>query len=162
MVVGAAGCSPWSTYPPVETSMAQRMSKPTFEPVPTVMTVAVQYAKDHFMQGHDFAINLPEGTPADVYEKVFHKLGFGRPMVMPNEAALHIQEVRTRGFNAQVDVIYPRTDGLNQMATLTMSRGALDKYKVTDVRIWQSRNLQLPAPHYVAPPPEPVKERTSK
>jgi hypothetical protein len=151
-------CAPWSTYPPVETKMAQKVTKPTFEPVPTVMAVAVNYAKDRYLNGQDVAINLPEGAAADAYEKLFRKLGYGRPMTMPGEPNITIQEVRTRGLNAQTDVVYQRADGLYQLVTLTMSRGALDKYKVTETRVWQLRNVPAPTPHYVPPPVEEPKK----
>ena len=145
-------CAPWSTYPPVETAMAQKMSKETFEPVPTVMAVALQYGRDHYAGGREVAINLPEGTPAAAYDKVIKKLGWGHPLMMPTDEALHVITVRTRGMNAETDLIFKRSDGLNQMVTLKMSRGAFQKYKVTDARLWQMRDLKAPQPNYTPPP----------
>lgn len=152
MLLALNACSPWATYPPVETKMAQSMTRETFEPVPTVMAVALQYARDKYYPEQDVAINLPAGTPAMVYDKVIKKLGWGHPLVIPDDVALFVSEVRTRSFNGQVDLIHRRTDGLYEMVTISMSRGPVNKYKVDGFRIWQWRNLQAPMPNYVEPP----------
>ena len=152
----AAGCSPWSTYPPVEVSAAQKLTRPTFEPVPTVMATAIRYARSTYLEGREVAINLPRGAPAEAYDKVFAKLdaegGGGRPMTVPGEPALHIVEVRTRAMDAQVDLIYPRADGLNQFVTLTLRREVFEDWRVKSARPWRLRNVELPQPNYVPPP----------
>lgn len=160
VLVGVAGCAPWATYPPVETSAAAKVSKPTYEPVPTVIAAAVRHMRDRHMGGEDVAINLPEGAPAEAYDKVIERLGWGKPMTEPNEKAVHIVEVRTRGFNAQADVIFARPGGLNQMMTLTMRRATFGGYEVTAVRPWNLRAMATPKPNYVAPPPPTPEETT--
>ena len=147
-----SGCSPWSTYPEVEVKAATKMTKPTWEPVPSVIAAAVHYARDHFTPNEDLAVNLPESTPAEVYEKVFAKLGYGRPLLNPADRAIHIREVRTRGFDGQVDLVYARADGMNQLVTITLARSVLESWRVTDSRPWQLRNFAAPQPNYVPPP----------
>lgn len=154
-------CAPSATYPPVETTA--KLAKPTFEPVPTVLATAIRFVQENYTKGQDLAINLPQGVPAEAYDKVFEKLGGGRPMMIPDEPAIHIQEVRTRNFNAQADVIYARADGFNQLVTLTMKRTMFENFRVERVRPWQLRDVMAMAPNYVAPPtpptpPEPAEE----
>jgi len=68
--------------------------------------------------------------------------------------------VRTRAFDAQIDVIYPRPDGLNQLVTLTMQREVFKDWRVTTTRPWQIRNVEAPAANYVPPTAEQlVKEK---
>lgn len=141
------GCSPSGTYPPVE--ITGKLIKPTHEPIPTLMAVAIRYARENYGKDQDLAINLPAGTTAEAYETVFKKVGGGRPMMDSGEKAIHIQEVRSRNFNAQVDLIYPRADGLNQLVTLTLHRGMLEKYRVERARAWQIRDVEAPEPSYV-------------
>jgi hypothetical protein len=143
-------CAPQATYPPVETTA--KLARPTFEPVPTVLAVAIRYVQENCTKDMDLAINLPEGVPAEAYDMVFEKLGGGRPMTMTGEAAIHVKEVRTRNFNAQVDVIYPRPEGFNQLATITMKRTILENYRVERIRPWQLRDVAVLPPNYVAPP----------
>jgi hypothetical protein len=154
-----SACAPWATYPPVESKAFQSMSRETFEPVPTVMVVALQYGREHYANDQEVAINLPEDTPAAAYDKVIKKLGWGRPLMLPTDDALHIIEVRTRGFNGEVDMIYQRSDGLHQMVTISMSRTVVNRYKVTGTRVWQLRDLKAPQPTYVPPPPKPEKAK---
>jgi hypothetical protein len=68
-----AGCSPWATYPPVEVKPAQAMTRETFEPLPTVMGLAIDYARTEYLAGKDYPINLPVGSGWQSYEKVFEK-----------------------------------------------------------------------------------------
>jgi len=155
-----AGCSPWSTYPPVETRAAQALSRPTFEPVPTVMALAIDYARTEYLPGKDLAINLPQGANWEVYQRVFGKLeGGGRPLIDDKEPAIHIKEVRTRSFDAQVDLIYPRGDGLNQLATISMHSEVFKDWRVTSARLWQIRDVQTPEPHYIPPTPEELAKK---
>lgn len=159
LAIVLAACAPSSTYPPVETTA--RLTKPTFEPVPTVIATAIRYAQQNYVKDQDVAINLPPGVPAEAYDKVFAKLEGGRPMTVEGEPALHITEVRTRNFNAQVDMIYPRADGLNQFVTLTMKRSVLENYHVVRARPWQLRDVTAMAPNYVAPPVEEQESPTA-
>jgi hypothetical protein len=154
-----AGCSPWATYPPVEVAPATMVTRPTFEPVPTVMTLAIKYARSEYASGQDLAVNLPLGADWQTYEKVFERLdGGGRPMMQPGEAAIHIVEVRARAFEAEVDLVYPRPGGPNQLVTLFMHRGFND-WEVKNTRQWQIRDVLTPPPAYVAPSAEELAKK---
>lgn len=148
-----AGCQQWSTYPPVE--LTARLNRPAAEPVPTVIAQAIGYARAQYLNGEEFPINLPKGVPAEVYDKVFEKLGGGRPMERPDEKAIHITEVRTRALNAQVDMIYSRPDGVPQFVTLSLEHGVFEKWRVTSARPWAIRNVEVPEPNYVPARPKP-------
>lgn len=157
-VCGAiGGCQQWSTYPPIEMPITARMQRPAAEPVPNIIAISIQYAEDRLGVEKGLPINLPEGVPASVYEKVFAHLGGGRPMTQPGERAIHIKEVRTRGMDAQVDMLYPRSDGLYQFATLTLGHYVFEKWQVRSVRKWGVPAVP-PVPNYVAPPPPKEKE----
>jgi hypothetical protein len=150
-----SGCSAWSTYPPVESKTAQALTSPTFEPVPTVMAVAIDYSRDNYTPGKELPINLPKGADWEVYDKVFSKLAQGgKPMTEPGEESLCIEEVRTRAFDAEVDVVYPRADGLYQLVTLKLEGGVFKDWRVKTARPWQIRNVALPEPNYVPPTAE--------
>jgi hypothetical protein len=143
----------------VETTKALT-NRPAARPVPAIMATSIEYAQERYLKGEDAAINLPEGTSAAAYDAVLAKLGGGRPMLIPNEPTIHIQEVRTRGFDAQTDLIYQKSDGFFQMVTLTLRGNMMEQYHVTNARTWQIRNLAAPSPNYVPPPmPTQVAEK---
>jgi hypothetical protein len=154
-----------ATYPAVE--VTGKYQWPSAEPVPRILAVCYDYAQDRFVSSEPLPINLPEGVPADVYEKVFahlnkeHPSGTSvyRPMIFPDEKAVHFTEVRTRGTHAQVDMIYPTQHGFNQFVTLTLDRSVLEPWKVRSERKWVTRNLKAPTPNYVAPPDEDAKRK---
>jgi hypothetical protein len=124
------------------------------------MVIAIEYTRDNYVTGKDLPINLPEGANWEVYHRVFDKLAHGgRPMTVKGEAAIHVKEVRSRAFDAQVDVIYPRGDGLNQLATITMQSELLKDWRVTGARPWQIRDVQTPEPNYIAPTPEELAKK---
>ena len=152
LVICASGCAQWSTYPPIETTQ-KWSNRPAARPVPAVMAASYAYVRERYMHGEDAAINLPEGTPAQAYDAVLAKLGSGKPMTMPGEPTIHIQEVRTRGFDGQSDVIYQKSDGFYQMVTLTLRGNMMEKYNVLSAHEWQLPNLAAPGPNYIAPPP---------
>jgi hypothetical protein len=157
MVVVAVGngCQQFSTYPPVELPVAARLQRPAAEPVPTIIARSVEYVRERFGVAGDLPLNLPEGVPASVYDKVFARLGGGEPMMQPGQRAIHIVQVRTRGMDAQVDLIYPRPDGPHQEVTLTLGHYVFQKWQVRSVRKWGVPVHSPPPPHYVAPPPPP-------
>ena len=58
-----------ATYPPIEGSF--ELSGPSTEPIPSLMEASIRYVHDKFGgEGDDYAINLPAGTPAKVYDLV--------------------------------------------------------------------------------------------
>ena len=155
-----AGCSPWATYPPVEVKPAQAMTRETFEPLPTVMGLAIDYTRNEYLAGKNYPVNLPAGSGWESYEKVFEKTkGDDTPMMKIGEPAIHITQVRTRAFDAEVDVVYPRSDGLNQLVTLNLHREVFKDWRVTDARMWQIRNVDIPDPSYSPPTAEELAKK---
>lgn len=154
-----AGCSPWATYPPVEVKPLTKVEKPTYEPVPTVIAFAVTYTQDNYTAGRDLPINLPDGN-WELYDDVFRKLPQGgRPMMTASEPAISIKEVRTRALEAEVDVVYTRTDGVNQLVTLQLEKEVFGGWELKRARVWQIRDVQMPAPTYLAPTPGQLIEK---
>lgn len=139
------GCSPWATYPPVEHT--QGLARPAYEPIPTLMAKSIAFAHDRYNAVDDVVINLPEGVPAKVYEKVIRKIGRGRPMTDDDANAYTIQEIRTRGPEAQVDLVYPRSDGLHELVTLYFKNNLIDGWRIDSTRLWRIR-VERPRAHY--------------
>jgi hypothetical protein len=162
LVIGAGGCSEWSTYPTVEVKAGTVLARPESRTVVSVMAASVKYAQDNLVAGQDLAINLPKGANAESYDKVFAKLGGGRPMLDDGEPAIHLQEVRTRGMHAEADLIYSRTDGLNQLVTLRLERTLFETYSVKDHKVWQLRSVAAPMANYVPPPIAPAETEDPK
>ena len=155
-----AGCSPWATYPPVEVKPAQAMTSETFEPLPTVMALAIDYARAECVPGKNYPVNLPAGSGWQSYEKVFEKTqGDDTPMKTVGEPALHITQVRTRAFDAEVDLVYPRGDGLNQLVTISLNREVFKDWRVMSARLWQIRSIEIPDPTYTPPSAEELAKK---
>jgi hypothetical protein len=142
------GCAPFATYPPDEGAVMRSVPR---EPVPTLMASAIRHAsRTGGGPEQDFAVNLPAGTPAQVYDKVFGLLGTGRPMTYPGEPAYHVTKVRVRGTTANVDIFYPTADGAHELATYTFTQERpMREYQVTSTRVWSTAE-QPPPPGYVA------------
>ena len=92
MLLTAGGCAPWATYPPDEGGMD--LSGPRTEPVPTLMVESLMVMKDQADVGTEYAVNLPPGTPAQVYDWVLGRVGSGHPMLDPSELTFHVTKVR--------------------------------------------------------------------
>lgn len=149
-----AGCAPWATYPPIEHT--SKLINPNFEPMPSLMADAVRYAKETYGTVPDVTFNLPAGMSYKVYDKVIAKLGYGRPMQPEDTLAYHITAVRTRGPEAEIDVIVPRADGLHELVTIRFQQKFAKGYQVESAREWRVRADPPPA-NYSAPP-QPVTE----
>jgi hypothetical protein len=136
------------------------MTSETFEPLPTVMALAIDYARAEYVPGKDYPVNLPAGSGWQSYEKVFEKTqGDDTPMKTVGEAALHITQVRTRAFDAEVDLVYPRGDGLNQLVTMKLNREVFEDWRVISARLWQIRDVEIPDPTYTPPTPEELAKK---
>lgn len=147
-----AGCAPWATYPPVEHT--SKLVNPTFEPMPELMSRAIMYVHDEHAAMPALIYNLPEGVPPRAYKLVQNKLPEGRPMQPGDDRAYHVTAVRTRGPEAEVDVIVPRADGLHELETVRFKQKFGKGYTVTSTRQWRLR-VEPPAPTY-QPQPEPT------
>jgi len=139
------GCTPWATYPRVK-GMTE-LGSPATEPVPTLMARAVSYIKDNKCDGAQYAVNLPPGVPLKVYTKVFEDLGYIRPMTSSAELAYHVTEVRLRGLNAEVDVVYPDSMGDHQLTTVNFRNSVVPGWNVVDTRTWNI-HVAVPSPNY--------------
>jgi len=159
MLTALAGCTPWATYPNVK-GMTE-IGSATTPPVPTLMARAIGYVKDNKAGGADYAINLPPGVPANVYADIKERLGFGNPMISSAELAYHVTEIRLRGLNAEVDVVYPDINAEFQLVTLYFRNSVMPGWNVVNSRQW-AINVNVPGPHYVAPNEAIVTETGSK
>ena len=149
LLLSISGCTSWSTYPPVE--ITGRLTNPSFEPMPTLMTESIRFARSHYGKGEeDFAINLPEGVPHEIYTRVIRKLGGGHPQTDPAELTYHILELRIRGIEAEVDLVYPRSGSIYELVTISFSRRLVEGWVVLSSRLWRI-HVDRPDPHYVAP-----------
>lgn len=145
----ASGCASWSTYPPVETTA--KFVRAESGPIANVAAASIQYAHAKYTPDETLAFNLPPGSPPALYEAVLAYLeGKAKPMEREGQPAIHVVEIRTRGFNAQADVIYVRADGLHQMVTLTLQKSIASPYRVVRAHGWAVRKLDLPPPTFVA------------
>ncbi len=151
----AAGCAPMRTYPPVEG--AQEFPWPGAEPIPTMSRRAIRHERLRTNDDGPYYVNLPPGTPPEVYEKLFDLLRDTEPMMQEDDPTYHIVQVRARGLQGEVDLVYSAPDVQPRFVTLTMRRDAMD-WRVTNRRVWRI-NVDVPAPNYgreiEEPPPPP-------
>ena len=159
-LIAAGGCASYATYPPVE--MTGKLANPSYEPLPTLMTEAIRFAHDHYGAGEDdFAINLPVGVPHEIYSRVIRKLGMGHPLTDPGEQAYHVLELRIRGMEAEVDLVYPRSNSIYELVTITFSRRLVEGWVVLSSRLWRIR-VDVPPSNYIPPEPTSLPEPASE
>jgi hypothetical protein len=138
-------CAPAITYPPEEGVLTSN-AVPA-EPVPLLMAKAIELTHTRHGQGDDFAVNLPPGTPPDIYDRVIRRIGAGHPMRDPDEPAYHVTRVASQGFEATVDLFYPKPDGTYGFATLSFHREVVGGWRHEHTRVWQTGD-QPPPPSY--------------
>jgi len=153
MLAALPACTPWATYPKAEGGSVN-LGGPGMEPIPTLETEAIRYAHGRWGGATEPVINLPPGTPSTVYDLVIKRLGKGRPMREAGEPAFEVREIRVRGFDAEVDLVYPGAEGFHQLATVNFKRDALGHFTATDARIWRVHAEPGP-PNYTPAPPKP-------
>ena len=154
LCLAAAGCTPWATYPPIKG--AAGINNPKLEPIPELMADAIRHAHEQAGGGDAIVFNLPEGTPAEVYDRVASKLDNAQPMRESGEAAYHVTEVRVRATDAEVDLIFQAEQDVPQLMTVKLKQHFVGGWQVVDSRIWRIPQ-QLPPPYYT-PPAEPDTE----
>lgn len=149
--VGLAGCTPWATYPKIEG--AGDITNANLPPIPELMALSVLWGAEHYPEGVEatdgvsFYYNLPEGTPAKVFRRVETRMGEGDPLLRAGIPAYHVQMVRVRTVEAEVDLIAPRTDGLYDLVTLQFKQHITKGWRVIDHRVWRVR-VDVPGPAY--------------
>jgi hypothetical protein len=144
-------CTPRITVPAPQGSVS--MGSIATEPVPTVMAKSIQFSNEWYGTDAPPVINLPRGTPPEVYGAVIRRLGEGVPMTDPSQRAFHIESVRISGTTAEVDMIHPGTIGEYQSVTIYLDDALFRGWQVNNSRPWRFR-VTPPAPHYVARPPK--------
>ncbi len=154
-LVPLAGCAPFATYPPDEGALLRSIPR---EPVPGLMAEAIRYTHENYggASGDDFAVNLPQGTPDRVYDRVLERLGSAHAMDDPGESAYHVTKVRVRGMKATVDVFYPTADGTYQLATLQFVKPTpFEDYEHRSTRLWHTGDQPPPPRHVMREAPVP-------
>jgi hypothetical protein len=144
------GCTPWATYPPIEGAVD--ISNPALAPIPELMTGAVRHVREQDGGEGEIVLNLPEGTPAKVYDAVIERLQTARPMQAGDKGAYHVEAVRVRAMDAEVDVIHPGNGGAPELMTIYFRQHLLEGWQVKWHRRWRLR-IEAPEAHYVPPPP---------
>lgn len=141
-----AGCTPFSTYPPVETGEAL---VPWMYPVPQVMAKSLRATYDKTAG----SIAVPDGIPALVYglpegisDGVWRQVGIdtgveGAREMTPMDLELGVpawavEQVRIRNRRAEVDVVFPVTNGYER-ATVILEAEPFESYRVAFFQRWR-------------------------
>ncbi len=157
LLAALASCTPYSTFPPVETGEA---ILPWMYPVPQVMSKSLRTTYDKTVG----PLELPDGAPTLVYaipagasEGVWNQVGLGtdiegaRPMVeedmFQGVGIWAVEQVRIRNQRAEVDVIFPVPDGYER-ATVILEARPLGPYEVKFFQRWR---VPVEPPVYTGP-----------
>lgn len=152
-----AACTPYSTYPPVETGEAL---VPWMYPVPQVMSKALRTTYEKTVG----SLAVPAGQPGLVYsipegisDGVWRQVGIdagvegSRPMTEEDmflgTPIWAIEQVRIRNRRAEVDVIFPVTDGYER-ATIILEADPFQPYVVKFFQRWR---VPVEPPVYTGP-----------
>ncbi len=155
-------------------------SNPNSDPIPPLMIESVRWVATRYppeesaewsaggaplpdsgagIPGPRFAVNLPQGVNALVYQRVCDLIAFGAvPMQEGNESlpTYHVSRIWVQGDEARVDVIRP-IKGLESVAggrpitqPITVRlRGGLSPWHVTSHNVWSFNSLPTPALNYM-------------
>lgn len=151
IAVFLGACTPRITVPSPQGTVS--MGTIATEPVPTVMAKSIQFANEWYGTDQQPVINLPRGTPPEVYAVVIRRMGEGVPMTDASQKAFHIEAVRISGTTAEVDMIHPGTIGEYQSVTIYLDDAMFRGWQVNNSRPWRFR-VTPPQPNYVAPQPK--------
>ncbi len=146
-ITSSTGCAAWSTYPAIPGAM--QIGHPEVEPLPTIMAEAIRYGNERYLNQEQPVFNLPEGVTLSTYDAVKRRLRGGSAMREPEQRAIHVKQIRTRAHNAEVDIVYPRDDGLHHLVTLHMKQRLLNRFDVEHTRLWRI-HVEAPQPTYPA------------
>lgn len=146
LLTAVAACTPYSTYPPVETGEAL---VPWMYPVPQVMSKSLRTAYEKTVGAlevpngrPDLVFALPEGVSTGVWDQVGVDTGIdGARSMTEEDMALgtpvwSIEQVRVRNLRAEVDVIFPVTDGYER-ATLILESEPFKPFVVKFFQRWR-------------------------
>lgn len=153
LLLTAAGCTPWATYPEIEG--AAGIDNPGLEPVPRLLAMAIVDVHSRMPDAsEEIVYNLPPGVSDITYRTVERMMEQpARYMTEPGEPAIHVVAVRLRAGTAEVDVVHEAL-GVPGMTTVRMKHrlGGWDLY---GHRTWRIR-VDVPGPNHpdVAMPEE--------
>lgn len=168
LLAGLASCTPYSTYPPVETGEA---ILPWMYPMPQVMASSLRTTYEKTVG----PLELPDGTPplvfalpAGISEGVWTQVGLetdidgARPMTEDDMFAgvgiWAVEQVRIRNQRAEVDVIFPVPDGYER-ATVILQSNPFEPYRVEFFQRWR---VPVEPPVYTGPDSETPSEDGSE
>ena len=143
VIVVAAGCTPWATYPP--TAQVLSVHNPVLYPLPLLMGQAPAYLHELSGIPQRLVINLPAGTTVSVHDSVQNAVSGIQFMTSAEQKAYHVKEIRIRGHQAEVDVIEPAPSGGYQLTTVSHTFGFEHGWTATGVRTW-NLDIDLPVP----------------
>jgi hypothetical protein len=140
----AVGCAPAATFPKIEGSVA--INSPRLAPIPELMADAIEAAREEVetlsADGElRLAFNLPEETPRSVWLEVARRVPGAVPATASDAAVAHVQQVRVRPNDAEVDVVVePRADrpsATPYLLTVSLKQEFLRDWRTIRTRAWR-------------------------
>lgn len=140
------GCTPYSTYPPVSNA---EVILPWMYPMPQVMASSLRTTYDKTAPAleaesgrPELVFVLPEGISQGVWRSVAVDSGVDGARAM-NESDVEagtpvwaVEQVRVRNDRAEVDVIFPTTNGYER-ATVILESKPFQPYRVSFFQRWR-------------------------
>lgn len=151
LLLPLAACTPWATFPPIA---GGNPLTPGIHPVPEVMAKALVYVHSKTDPTAPLVFNLPEGVQAGVWAGVATRIAdltapTGRidatPMRPGDRRVWSVEQVRVRGFRAEVDVVYLEQQ-VYQMATVHLEASPMQGFRVDFMQRWLIPSIE-PVPH---------------
>ncbi len=135
--LAVGGCAPTATYPKIEGSVA--ISNPRLAPLPELMADAIEAVRGDVAteDGGRVAFNLPENTPAAVWNEVARRVDGGVPATDADASIAHVLQVRLRMGQAEVDVVVEPAGAVPGLVTLSMEQRAFRDWTITRRRDWR-------------------------
>jgi hypothetical protein len=168
MVVIVGGCTPYSTYPPVAKAEVQ---VPWMYPMPQVMAKALRTTFDKTsppLEAESGRPMLVYALPEGISERVWRQVGIDTGSEGArewNEADLDagtpiwsIEQVRIRNKRAEVDVIFPVSEGYER-ATVILEALPLAPYQVKFFQRWR---VAVDTPVFSRPKDQPPADDDSE
>jgi len=137
------GCNMKAAYPQQD---GWQQLDPFLDPVPQVMSRALDASHAATDPSVPLVWNLPAGMQKTVWNKVSTLLGSGAvAMTKEGERVWSIERVRVNGSFAEVDVLWRNADGLWQLMTVHLEGAALAPYRVTYLQRWRLPEHRVPS-----------------
>ena len=136
------GCNMKAAYPQQD---GWQQLDPFLDPVPQVMSRALDASHAATDPSVPLVWNLPPGMQKTVWNKVSALLGPGAvAMTKDGERVWSVERVRVNGSFAEVDVLWRNADGLWQLMTVHLEGAALAPYRVTYLQRWRLPEGRVP------------------